>query len=361
MTQKFEQDILLSLAQLRLTSGSLKAVISPGWVRTALPLSTMPPPPTDPGNPVLIPVGCPFFTDTDETFDSDYPDADIVLRSNDSHDFRVPKLYIVNSSKVLRKLIGSTSNVPETGVATDDEENPLPIVKLPENGSIVNSLLTFIFPVPPVLPSTSEKIMGLLAVAQKYEMESVLAHIRGAISRQHPPFIRPQTAHYVYFLAQKHGLQHERLQAARETLRLPMTIEDLENKVHSIPGTYLLDLWEYHGKVRTLLVSSLLEYRTLDSFNAIHGLQCGTPRYTPNPIPRWLDDYIESLAQDPHLFDIIEFKDALACHIKERAENSITCPCMGISSQDMQAYWEGDLSPVVHEAIEKVRRTKETS
>ena len=36
-----------------------------------------------------------------ETLRFDYPDSDIILRSSDSHDFRVPKLYIVNSSPAL--------------------------------------------------------------------------------------------------------------------------------------------------------------------------------------------------------------------------------------------------------------------
>jgi hypothetical protein len=36
---------------------------------------------------------------------ADYPDADIILRSQDSYHFRVPKIYIINSSPVLGELI----------------------------------------------------------------------------------------------------------------------------------------------------------------------------------------------------------------------------------------------------------------
>ena len=51
--------------------------------------------------------------------------------------------------------------------------------------------------------------MELLAVAEKYEMNSVVSHIRGAIARQNPPFLRPDTAFHIYFLAQQHGLRQE--------------------------------------------------------------------------------------------------------------------------------------------------------
>ena len=53
----------------------------------------------------------------------------------------------------------------------------LPFVQLPESGVILHSLLTFIFPVTPLLPLTTKNVMELLSIAQKYQMVSVLAHI----------------------------------------------------------------------------------------------------------------------------------------------------------------------------------------
>ena len=44
--------------------------------------------------------------------------------------------------------------------------------------------------------------MELLGVAQKYQMKAVLSHVRGIISQKDPPFIRPETALHIYFLAQ---------------------------------------------------------------------------------------------------------------------------------------------------------------
>ena len=108
-----------------------------------------------------------------------YPGPDIVLRSCSSRDFPLPKLYILIYSPELENIIRSVSNTSD--IPNGDGLQPLPIVKLPESGATLYHLLTFIFPVDPVLPSTSDKIMELLGVAQKYQMKAVLSHIRGII------------------------------------------------------------------------------------------------------------------------------------------------------------------------------------
>ena len=310
-----------------------------------------------------IPASSSFVSN--ETLRFDYPGSDIILRSCDLQDCRVPKLYIINSSPVLRELIQTVSIT--SGEDNDDEE-ALPVVKLPESGDTLHSLLTFIFPVTHVLPSTKENIVRLLAVAQKYQIDSVLTDVRGAIALQDPPFILPETSLYVYFLAQKYELRQEMLQAARSTLRLSMTIEDMaaEDKINFMPGAYLRELWKYHELVRAHLASSLLQFRKLGAANIVKDVHCGTPPQTvppsaiPNPIPQWLDDYIESLAQAPHLLDHIEFENALVRHIKDQPQPSIQCPCAGISSQTKRAFWEA-LTKVVRGTIEKVCGTGLTS
>jgi hypothetical protein len=201
--------------------------------------------------------------------------------------------------------------------------------------------------------------MELLAVAQKYQMDSVLSHIRGIIARQDPPFIRPETAFHIYFLAQKHELHQEAVQAARVTLRLPMTIEDLGDKLEfpGMTGAYLHELWKYHQRVRTDLKSGVLEFRNSGLPDDVKGLRCQSLKTSSRPLsfPRWLDNYIESIAEAPHLFDPIEFENAWARHIKETAVSSKTCSCVDISSQLIRAFWEA-LTAVVHRTIEKVRR-----
>ena len=138
-----------------------------------------------------------------------YPGSDIILRSYDSRDFPLPKLYILICSPVLENIIRSISKTSD--IRYGDGPQPLPIVKLPESGATLYHLLTFIFPVDPILLSTPEKIMELLGVAQKYQIKTVLSHVRDIISQKDPPFIRPETALHIYFLAQEHGLRQEQL------------------------------------------------------------------------------------------------------------------------------------------------------
>jgi hypothetical protein len=309
----------------------------------------------------------------DETLHFDYPGSDTILRSRDSHDFHVPQLYLVNCSPVLRELEHIRSVSKSSDVPDGEEKDLLPVINLPESGVTLHSLLTFIFPVAPTLPSTSEKIMELLAVAQRYQMDSVLRHVRGAISLQDPPFIRPETALHIYFLAQKYELRQEMLSAARSTLRLSivMTIESLEDKIEFMPGTYLRELWKYHERVRKDLSSILVEFRKSGAPKIMRNLWCralsppGTPSITPNPmlqtiplqpISQWLGDYIESLAEAPHLFDLIEFESARAYHIKDESPRPSTCQCAGMSNPVIRAFWDA-LAVVIHELMEKVRRT----
>jgi hypothetical protein len=47
---------------------------------------------------------------SDETLHFVFPGSDIVLRSCDSHDFRVLKLYIANVSPILRELLTAAPN-----------------------------------------------------------------------------------------------------------------------------------------------------------------------------------------------------------------------------------------------------------
>ena len=300
---------------------------------------------------------------SEETLHFNYPGSDIVLRSCDSHDFYVPKLYIVNGSPVLRELIRSVSIT--YGDPNGERPVPLPVVKLPENGATLYSLLTFIFPVVPTLPSTSEKFMELLAVAQKYRMDSVLSHIRAFLGAQKdPPFIRPGTALHIYFLAQQHELHQEAIQAARVTLHLPMAIEDLGDKLDfpGMTGAYLHELWKYHERVRNSLKSGVLEFRNSGLPNNVKRLRCrilDTIICDQSP-PRWLDKYIESIAEAPHLFDNTGIENEWAHHIKKTAAQYYkTCSCVDMSSQLRRALGEA-LTVVVHETIERVRRADMT-
>ena len=287
----------------------------------------------------------------------DYPSADFILRSIDSHHLRIPKCYIVNSSPVLADLIRKVLVPPD---AARDEASSLPVLQLPETGEILHSLLTFVFPVTPIIPSATETTMELLFVAQKYQMSSVLAHIRSMIvARERPLSARPETSFHTYALAQKYGLRQEALQAAQIAIsNYPMTIEDLDDKLDVVPGASLYQLWKYQEKARAILASDLKEFRASGARGTLTGLRCvwfSSSTLIPS-IPNWLDDYIKSIGGAPHLFDPAEFNAALARHITSQLtddNNHNRCACTSIPSQTIRNFWAA-LDSVVHGSFEKV-------
>ena len=275
----------------------------------------------------------------------DYPNADIIIRSEDRHRFRVLKTTIVINSLVLGELIRKTSNPP----GDVNAETSLPVVNLPESGAILRHLLTFIFPETPILPPTPEKIMELLSVAQKYQMTTALAHIRGCIARQNSLPTRLGPALNMYALAQKYELRSEALQTARTILEYPMTIDNFDNKLHIMPGASLYELWKYHERVRAILASDLTEFRMSQAHGTISGSRCVD--LVSSQIPGWLDQYIESIGKTPNLFDPTELSLAMASHSSKYGRRR--CECVSTPSQTLREFWEA-LASVVHSGFEKV-------
>ena len=305
--------------------------------------------PTSPTVPVISPENLLF----------DFPGADVTLRSCDSYEFRVLKTYIFHSSPILGEgVLAAELPQPGTAILTDRvlTGTSLPVVLLPESAAILFSLLTYIFPVKPVLPSTVEQVMELLSAAEKYKMESVLTHIRNSLAQQRPPFVREENSLYIYSLAQKHGLRHEVLQAARFTLHLPaLTIDSLNEDFKSMPGVFLHELWNYHQKVRGSLRSDLRRLiipRALVTFE----LPCRTvPHSIFSETKSWLHQYISSIVKNPSLFGLSGFQMALECHLQATQSPQAGCAsCATISSKTILEFWDA-LSAVYNDCIAEVR------
>jgi hypothetical protein len=278
----------------------------------------------------------------------DHPGADTILRSQDSYHFQVSKIYIINSSSILDELIRRSLDSANPGV-------PLPVVQLPEGSEILRCLLTFVFPVTPLLPSTPDEIMELLFVAQKYQMGSVLTYIRDTIT---PNYLQPtslETTLRIYSLAQEYGLRTEALQTAQAIFlkqSMPVTIENLDNYLDIMPGASLYELWNYHERVQANLASDLTEFRTSGANGTLTGFLC--TELSSSQIPSWLDQYISSIENAPNLFDLVEFNLTMARHIKNRKSNKkVICECASIPSQTIREFWEA-LASVVDGSFENV-------
>ena len=296
-----------------------------------------------------------------EEYVLDHPHADIILRSCDSREFRVPRIYIVDSSPVLAELTRAPapdiSNPSEsnTVIRADTSNSSLPVYHLPERGDVLSSLLSYvIISIIPSLPPTIENIIELLSVAQKYRMVSALAHIRDHISRQNPPLIRKSTAFHAYSLAQKYGLRQEALQAAQLTLNFPLTIESLESTARwdIMPSPFLYELWCYHTRVQRFLEDDLGAFMTTGTAARIN-LRCRI--LDSCDVPVWLGNYIESIARSPALFDLSEFHMTLTRHIisGESRSSGYCQSCASIESKTIDAFWTA-LKGVIQSSMEDV-------
>ena len=298
----------------------------------------------------------------------DYPEADIVLRSRDSCEFHVLKLFVIHNSPILEeKVLVSHNTRPELTASTisvgsdvDSEHAAnsfqFPVVQLPIDGAILFSLLTYIFPIPPVLPSTVEQVMELLSVAQMYKMDVVLTHIRNHIAQQEPPFIREETAFHIYSLSQKYGLHFEALKAARCTLSFAtLTIDCLakENKLDVMPGAFLHELWKYHQRVRSNLTVDLREFKK-SIMLTIPGLsKCVSA--TGSDLPIWLGNCISKIGADdsPFTLDLTKFHEISIREVQKFHSKCYYCAQIPLQ-EDICAFWRA-LTAVVHNSIIKVR------
>jgi len=285
----------------------------------------------------------------------DYPDADISLRSSDSRDFRVPKLFIIKSSPVLKKLIQAVSDLPVVALPANTG-TPLPVVHMSESGAILHSLLTFILPMPPVLPATVEETIELLSAAKRYKMSHILVHIRGSVALQHPPLICKSNALHVYSLAQKYGLRSEVVQAARLTLKSTLTIESLEGKLDVMHGDQLHILWRYHQNFQGKLVRKMNRFRGSDAYGVLNGLKCVA--LTLSGIPKWIDDYLCFMAWNPSSFNLFYFQSALARHVgaaDDGTQRKRCSFCTCLPEESIDKFWAA-LTTFVEEIMELVSK-----
>jgi hypothetical protein len=205
------------------------------------------------------------------------------------------------------------------------------------------------------LPLALGDSMEVLSTAQKYEMDLVLTRIRDRLARQNPPLIRDENAFYVYSLAQKFGLRREADQAARFTLKVAMSVEDLEatGKLDVLSGALLHRLWEYHQRVREYLAGDFTAFMMLGAGARIN-FRC--IKLSSSDVPIWLSDYINSVASNPALFNISEFHMALTRHVIPSPVPHASRPCQScasISCSTIDTFWTA-LSDVVQHSIENV-------
>ncbi|KAI9450615.1 hypothetical protein BJY52DRAFT_1155096 [Lactarius psammicola] len=229
----------------------------------------------------------------------DISEADVVVRSSDRAEFPVHKAILASSSPVFRDMF----SLPQSPNSVTVDE--LPIVEISEDAELVRCLITILYPIPSEIPTSYDKILALLAAAQKYDMGAVQSSIRGEVARRQSPVLDGAQAFRVYAIASSSRLIAEMNTAAPLTLDYPMTFEHLGVDLRLFERWALHELVNFRKRCRDQLVSCLESF--LDTLNGPSKIWIGCPKCRAQPsttdaLPMWVHDcftqQIEELKQD---------------------------------------------------------------
>jgi hypothetical protein len=224
----------------------------------------------------------------------DISDADVILRSSDLVDFRVRRSILATSSP----LFGDLFSLPQP---SDHEVlDGLPVVHLPEGAEVLNSLVTMLYPIPPEIPDSDDKILTLLAASQKYDMTTVQSSIRAEVSRRGLLLPTGAECFRLFANACRKKLIPEMKAAARLTLGHPMTFEYLGEALRSFEGWALFDLSRFRRCYRDSIISRFQVFGNGRSGPSKVWVGCPAPRHSlgeEGDPPIWLDNIIFQWAQ----------------------------------------------------------------
>ncbi|KAI0264109.1 hypothetical protein BC834DRAFT_270486 [Gloeopeniophorella convolvens] len=282
-----------------------------------------------------------------------YPDADLIVRSSDGVDFRVYRAVLERSSPLFSKMLleQRDSNIMTTVDAGSGKArlspNTLPVLRLPESKTTIHVLLTFIFPVPSCLPATFEDTIPVLVAAKKYKAQAALSMLRICLNGVTRTAVRTSDAFRVFCLARGHGLRSDALGPARVALDLPITIEDLGDKLIFATATSLHDLLHYKRIFQTRLSSAIAGFRKSEELKTLWRTRdkvCTTTM--PSGVPQWLHGVLEVMAHDRPLLDQMRFYIALQSHLSQQA-----CPLCQAPPIEVKALFWDAVGRVINAAV----------
>ncbi|KAI0263388.1 hypothetical protein BC834DRAFT_311102 [Gloeopeniophorella convolvens] len=200
----------------------------------------------------------------------DRSDASVVLRSSDGCSFRVHKSTLAMASPFFADMFSlppPPQNSPQDG---DDFLGGLPVVCVEETKTILNILLTMVYPVPVAQPASYAEVLSVLSAAQKYMMETTMVVIRSMVDAGHLPRMPSGDQAYLsYALASRYRLVEETKAAARLTIGLPLSFGSLSDILHAFDGASLHALFQYHTLSCDAVLSCLLAAADCTSPSAI--------------------------------------------------------------------------------------------
>jgi BTB/POZ domain len=179
------------------------------------------------------------------------PDANLILRSSDLVDFRVHKSVLAMASPIFTDLL----SLPQP--SDSESADGVPVVQISEDAELLAILISILYPVRPVIPSSYEKVLYLLAACQKYDMVQAQSFIRAEVNRGDFPAPVGTEVFSAYAIASAKRLIPEAKSAARFSLDYPMTFETLGEGLRLFEGSALTDLVHFRKRCQGNLVTCL--------------------------------------------------------------------------------------------------------
>ena len=150
----------------------------------------------------------------------------------------------------------------------------LPVVRLPEDGELVRALITVLYPIPPEIPTSYERVLALLAAAQKYDMPAVLSSIRAEVVRRELFAPTGAQAFRAFAIAFNNNLSPEMGATARLTLDYPLTFESLGDELPMFRGSALRELVNFRKTCRDNIVSCLKSFLDIRNDSSENWVGC---------------------------------------------------------------------------------------
>jgi hypothetical protein len=157
----------------------------------------------------------------------------------------------------------------------------LPFVRLPEDAELVRALITVLYPIPPEIPTSYERVLALLAAAQKYEMSAVQSSIRAEVIRRELSAPAGAQAFRAFTISFSNKLSPEIGTTARLTLDYPLTFETLGDELRLFQGSALRELAGFRKMCRDNIVSCLESF--LDAHKGPSKIWVDCPRFKVQP------------------------------------------------------------------------------
>ena len=272
----------------------------------------------------------------------DMANADIIIQSCDSINFRVHKLVLSLSSPFFSDMI----SLPQPSESDQEVVDGLPVVRLSEDAEVLKCLLTMLYPIPSIIPNSYNKTLMVLSALQKYDMDGVQSCIRASIQVKKLPMPTGAATFRAYAIASTGGLSPEKETLARLTLDFPMTFEYLCDELPFFEGWVLRDLIRFRKRCRDNLISCFEAFLNLriSPFNIWTPCTSSNPySYTTGHSPSWLINIFQKRLTElgqaftnplPDTSNIREeYLTALQTHIA--SNRCVACPRVHAINGDM--------------------------